>query len=106
MGTSSGAEFSGTRNWGIGQFAGDVHAVWNSDGLPNWQNFRTWHFKAPVVRAGESTVPFTVAHQGRPNSYALIHYYAVVLAYVAAWLLTLAWWQRHKSRLLKLHTAP
>ncbi len=41
-----------------------------------------------------------------PFSYFPIPYYAVVLAYVAAWLLTLTWWQRRKSHLLKLHTAP
>jgi len=41
----------------------------------------------------------------KPHS-ASIHHKVVVLAYVTAWILTLAWWQRRKSRLMKLHAAP
>lgn len=38
--------------------------------------------------------------------HVFIPYYWPVLAYTATWLLTLAWWQRRKSRILKLHAAP
>ncbi len=42
------------------------------------------------------------------TSYRLISlpYWLLTSGYVAGWLLTLAWWQRRKSCLLKLHTAP
>lgn len=41
----------------------------------------------------------------KPHS-SSIHHKVVVLAYVTAWILTLALWQRRKSRISKLHTAP
>ena len=100
----SGAEFPLPHNWGIGQIAGEVHAVWNPDALPDWRRFRTWHVETLGMKTGETNVPFTLSNQAAPHRYATIPYPAVVLAYVAAWGLALAGWQRRKSRLLKLHS--
>lgn len=102
----SGAEFPLPNNWGIGQVAGEVHAVWNPDALPDWRGFRTWHIETPGMKMGESIVPFTLSNQRNPHRYATVPYSAVVLAFLAAWLLALAGWQRCKSRLLMLHFPP
>ncbi len=48
----------------------------------------------------------------RGNDYANVYrevwlaWWVVVFSYSAVWLGGVGWWQRHKSHLLKLHTAP
>ena len=95
FGHGSGVGFGGTRPWAIVQTAGDLLVVWDSEEWPDWQSL------------GNSTEVALYSQGEHPTyRYVFIPYYAVALAYITAWLLTLAWWHRRKSRLMKLHTAP
>jgi hypothetical protein len=105
-GHTSWAGFMGPRPWWIGQAAGEVVAAWNRRGSPELWNFAADYLEIPVSNPpGWHRWPREPIF--RPGfRCVVIPYYAVILAYVTTWLLTLAWWQRRKSRLMKLHPAP
>ncbi len=106
MGYFSHVDFSGKYEWGISQSAGNVVAIWNSGGMPNWDGVFFDHGQWSVESARAWQMTLNESRETHPAfRYVIVPYYAVVLAYVAVWLLTLAWWQRRKSRLMKLHTA-
>jgi hypothetical protein len=44
--------------------------------------------------------------EGHEYRNVMLAWWAVILTYSLAWLVTLAWWQRRKARLLKLHATP
>jgi hypothetical protein len=91
---------------GIAQATGDVFAHWRSGTPLSWGGFSTGHMEIPAETARDLKATISVWPQQDPNWHTvIIPYYAVVLAYVAPWLLVVAWWQRRKRRILKLHTA-
>ncbi len=103
----SGAGFAEPRAWGLGQIGGEVYGVWDAGGGPEWRNFNGGHRKVGAEDIAVVKRDWAEAEEmGEGFRYVFIPYYWPVLAYTATWLLTLAWWQRHKTRLLKLHTAP
>ncbi len=107
MGHISQARFGYVPVWVIGQSAGEVFVFWNASGFPDWRDFHALHEKMSMEDASEWRRSLEVLESRVVGfRYVLFPHYAVVLAYAPAWLLTLAWWQRRKSRLLKLHTAP
>ncbi len=85
------------------QAKASIVAGWVVTSPIDWTVFDSTHEQLTVSDVEELPVMRELIANG---SYALIPYYLPVLAYTATWLLTLAWWQRRKSRLLKLHTAP
>ncbi len=107
LGHVSQASWGWTHPWCVWQSAGDLVAVWDSEVGPEWGEFRGSHEAVPMMEDREWRTGLPENRQMYPTyRYVIVPYYQVVLAYVAAWLLALAWWQRRKSRLLKLHTAP
>jgi hypothetical protein len=100
----SGAGFGG---WVIGQMGGEVFARWDADGRPDWVEFGAGHRDMKEGEAQEMKGMLPAVRELFP-SYRIIFipYFWPVLAYTATWLLTLAWWQRRKYRISKLHTAP
>jgi hypothetical protein len=87
------------RPWGIGQAAGEVVAVWNSEGSPEWRKFGARHegVSAEYARAWK----MRLAEQGEWTSglrYIVIPYSAVVLAYTLVWIGLVVWrWRKHRA---------
>jgi hypothetical protein len=99
--------FSGPHDWVIGQLGGEVIALWDFAGWPTLRDFATSHGKMSLDEAGREMGAMIEWRREKPTRrLVFIPYLWVVLTYTAVWLLTLALWQRRKSRLLKLHAAP
>lgn len=106
-GNLSWTGFLGAGSWMIGQIGGEVFAMWDSDGGPDWGSFFVRHAETTGKEAQEWTDSMVAESERRPSfSLVFIPYYWPVLAYTATWLLTLAWWQRRKARKMKLHSPP
>ena len=81
--------------------------MWKSNEGPDWGQFGARHDEITGEEAREHKDGWAMRSESDPSfRYVLVPYYWPVLAYVATWLLTLAWWQRRKSRQKKLHAAP
>lgn len=107
LGHYSGAGFGGGQNWVIGQMGGEVIARWDADGGPDWVEFGAAHRDMKEGEAQEMKGMLPAVREMFPSyRIVFIPYYWPVLAYTATWLLTLAWWQRRKTRMMKLHTEP
>ena len=105
MGHQSAAGFPG--NAFIGQMGGEVFACSDSGGWPMWGDFSSMHREITVAEVRELKNWWAAETETSPSlRMILIPYYWPVLAYTVTWLLTLAWWQRRKYRISKLHTAP
>ena len=89
--------------WGIGQLGGEVYAFWDLNGPPDWGQFESANPGPGLTKVGDLKRTLAVMREIYPTYRSVfIPYYWLILAYTAAWLLTLALWQRRKSR----HTAP
>ncbi len=108
MGYWSSVGFAGSRNsWGMGQVWGEVYAIWDWDGPPDWGNFGAGNWEVTREAVHEVKDSWAAEMEWNPSlRVVFIPCYWPALAYVATWLLTLAWWQRRKARILKLHAAP
>ena len=107
MGNWSAASSRGSLGWGIAQSKGEVIVWWRSGEGPNWKDFDAEHSEIPEKDASEIRNYIIFVRETEPGfRLVFFPYYWLVLAYTATWLLTLALWQRRKSRLLKLHAAP
>lgn len=102
-----GGGFGGGNNWVIGQMGGEVFVQWDADGRPDWGAFGAGHREKTVGEAQEMKGMLATVREAFPSHrIVFIPYYWAVLAYAATWLLTLAWWWRRKTRLIKLHSPP
>ncbi len=99
--------FGGAPHWEVGQIRGELYAYWNSSGWPNLDYPHFEHQEMSMEEARNVRAELDLWPGMEANlCFVVIPYYWVVLACAGVWLLTLAWWQCRKSRLLKLHTAP
>ncbi len=101
LGHWSAAGLGGARVWGIGQLVGEVFAMWNSEGGPEWGSFLAEHDEMSElqVRAWRETI----RRENDPTyRYVFILYPWVVLAYVAGWAGLVIWRKRKfEKRLLE-----
>ena len=105
MGHVSRVKFEG--NVFIGQMGGEVFAWSDPSGWTMGGIFRSEHRDMTGEEMRELKNWWAAETEtARSLRVVYIPYYWLVLAYAATWLLTLALWQRRKSRLLKLHAAP
>ena len=106
-GHQSGMWPDGAGSWEVGQLAGEVYMFWESDEWPDWGNFHVSNVEIPLETARELKRKMVLWRGDDPTiRRVFIAYYWPVLAYVATWLLTLAWWQRRMARKMKLHSPP
>lgn len=108
MGSYLYAGFEGIHGLAVRQMGGELCLTWDSDGWPDWRHFTTSHgrWSGGAGEVAAAKLMFTMMRENDPTSrFVFIPYYWLVFAYIAGWLLTLALWQRRKSRILKLHTA-
>jgi len=90
----------------IGQAGGEVYGYWRSDEWPVWRGFHSDHDGISKEQASGLKLRLVEWREREPAlRFVFIRYYVVILVYMAAWLLPLAWWQRRISRLLELHSA-
>lgn len=98
----------------VDQWNGSIRVVYSSDpGLYRGRMHRFGFHRSemPTVNRAELSLgPFVfaplISSLDDPNSVMRIPYWVAVALYLIAWLASLNWWQRRKSRLLKLHSAP
>lgn len=104
----SWARVLGADQFLIGQCGGGAYAIWDLGGSPDgwdgWE-FVVGHEKMSAREVRQLKAELAGRETNSNYHYFSIPYYWPVLAYTATWLLTLAWWQRRKSRLMKLHAA-
>ncbi len=73
---------------------------------PAWRKFEVHNTEMSAADAHMSKMRMADLLEREPTiRIVYIPYYWPVLVYVATWLVTLAWWLRRKSRILKLHAA-
>lgn len=101
------AGFWGGRVWGIGQLGGEVYVWWDTDRGPEWMYFVSEDSKMTGEQLREVKDWYVAESEWNPSyRIVFISYHWPVLAYTATWLLTLAWWQRRKARVIKLLSPP
>lgn len=116
-----------TRQRGVAQFQGELIFYRSETPLNrSWPGSYFIHSRTPAAPAGNAwrigrvSFPKLASHLAEermlnPQKPSLgnmrqssvgVALWFVAASYAAAWILTLTWWQRRKSRLLKIHSAP
>lgn len=92
MGNYSSAGFRGARYWVIGQMGGEVFAMWDAEGGPEWGEGVAEHKDMTVEVAKAEKGFWTTDNEWYP-SYRIIYipYYWPVMGYLAAWAGLMIW---------------
>lgn len=95
MGYFSEAGFWGAYSWGIGQMGGEIYALWDSDGGPEWRSFYAEHQEMTGEQAREVKEDWVLASKWDPSvRYVFIPYHWPALGYVAGWAGLIFWRSR------------
>ena len=100
MGYWSHAGFRGQHSQWIGQVGGEVYAIWDLKGWPDWQQFAVWHNEKSVEEV--SAVKRFVASEAQKKTathIVFVPYYLPVVSYVAVWAGLLIWRKRRYDKL-------